>query len=109
MRTRTRFRDLNPSGEKSAQIGNFPHLPRTELILSYLDVRSSKGASEPTQENNSSRVEREANADTDTASRPEPVRGKVGADWDLPSLTSHGTDSFLYGQKKCRRFQDDID
>ena len=51
-RTRTRLRDRNPSGEKSAQIGTVPHLPHTELILSYLDVRSSKEVSQPTQENN---------------------------------------------------------
>ena len=95
-----KFRDRNPSGAKSAQIETVPHLPRTEQILSYLDVRRSKEASQPTQENNVSsvsRVEREANADTDPASRPEPGRGKVSADWDRPSLTSHGTDSFLSG------------
>ena len=37
----------------------------------------------------SSRVEREANADMDKASRPEPIRGKDGTDWDRPSLTLH--------------------
>jgi phosphohistidine phosphatase SixA len=56
-RTPTRFRDQNPSGEKSAQIGTVPHLPHTELILSYLDVRSSKEASQLTQENNISSVQ----------------------------------------------------
>jgi hypothetical protein len=68
-RTRTRLRDRNPSGEKSAQIGTVPHLPRTELILSYLDVRSSKEASQPTQENNVSSVQEWSEKRTRTRTR----------------------------------------
>ena len=43
MRTWTRLRDWNPSGEKSAQIGTVPHLPRTERILSYLVGKGAEG------------------------------------------------------------------
>ena len=68
-RTRTRLRDRNPSGQKSAQIGTVPHLPRTELILSYLDVRRSKEASQPTQENNVSSVQEWSEKRTRTRTR----------------------------------------
>ncbi len=37
---------LEPVREQSVQIGTVPHLPCMELILSYLDVRSSKEASQ---------------------------------------------------------------
>jgi hypothetical protein len=39
----TQLRDRNPPGEKSAQIGTVPHLPRTELILSYLVGKGAEG------------------------------------------------------------------
>ena len=42
-RTQTRLQDRNPSGEKSAQIGTVPHLPHTELILSYLVGKGAEG------------------------------------------------------------------
>jgi hypothetical protein len=68
-RTRTRLRDRNPSGRKSAQIETVPHLNRTELILSYLDVRSSKEASRPTQENIVSSVQEWSKKRTRTRTR----------------------------------------